>query len=142
MRFRTAVYNARLFLLITAFLGIHCNNVDLGFTQPTAEQNGVVFNRQVTNIIYTKHALCRMDCRNIDRQEIADIIKNGEINFKKTDVNDKPCPTYALQGYASSGEHLRVIFAQCDEVTKVITCYNLEEDFACHCPGDEKKNQN
>jgi hypothetical protein len=29
-----------------------------------------------------------------------------------------------------------VVFAQCDDETKVVTCYNLEEDFDCHCPGD------
>jgi hypothetical protein len=33
-----------------------------------------------------------------------------------------------------------VIFAQCNDETKVVTCYNLEEDSDCHCPGDQNKN--
>jgi hypothetical protein len=41
-----------------------------------------------------------------------------------------------VQGETSDGEKIRVIFAQCREETKVITCYNLREDFECHCPGD------
>jgi hypothetical protein len=44
-----------------------------------------------------------------------------------------------LQGRTRSGEKIRVVFAQCPTETKVITCYNLEEDFACDCPGDENK---
>jgi hypothetical protein len=32
-----------------------------------------------------------------------------------------------------------VIFAQCRKETKVVTCYNLQQDFECDCPGDENK---
>ncbi|MDQ3844533.1 MAG: DUF4258 domain-containing protein [Bacteroidota bacterium] len=93
-------------------------------------------------IEYTQHALCRMDCRHISKSDIADIMRTGEINYKKTNLHDRPCPTYAVQGYTNDGEHLRVIFAQCENRTKVITCFNLNEDFECHCPGDEKKYDN
>ena len=98
------------------------------------------FDRRVSTLEYTKHALCRMDCRHISKNDIQDIMLSGEINYAKSDVNDKPCPTYALQGYSNDGQHLRVVFAQCQSKTKVVTCYDLEKDFECHCPGDEKKN--
>lgn len=98
------------------------------------------FDRKPPSLVYTKHALCRMDCRQIDRNEIQEVMKKGIINFSKSDRMDRPCPTFALQGRTISGEYLRVIFAQCPAETKVITCYNLEQDFDCHCPGDENKN--
>lgn len=98
------------------------------------------FDRRVSTLEYTKHALCRMECRHISKNDIQDIMLSGEINYAKSDVNDKPCPTYALQGYSNDGQHLRVVFAQCQSKTKVVTCYDLEKDFECHCPGDEKKN--
>lgn len=98
------------------------------------------FDRHPPAVIYTKHALCRMDCRHINKEEINEIIEKGIINFNKTSLRDRPCPTFALQGRTSSGENLRVIFAQCPTETKVITCYNLEEEFECHCPGDASKN--
>lgn len=94
------------------------------------------FDRHPTNLIYTKHALCRMECRQIDENEIREIMTNGIINFNRSNRRDSPCPTFALQGKTSSGEKLRVVFAQCTGETKVVTCYNLEEDFACDCPGD------
>lgn len=67
------------------------------------------------------------------------IMKKGIINFSKSNRTGRPCPTYALQGVTPDGESLRVVFAQCDEETKVVTCYNLKKDFNCYCPGDENK---
>ena len=105
--------------------------------QSSLRQRG--FDRRISTLEYTQHARCRMDCRHISQNDINDIMRNGEINYAKTDVNDQPCPTYALQGYSNDGQHLRVIFAQCETKTKVVTCYDLEKDFECHCPGDDKK---
>ena len=94
------------------------------------------FDRHPSHLQYTKHALCRMDCRHISEDDIRQIMQKGIINFYKSDRYDKPCPTYALQGETDDGEKIRVIFAQCDNETRVVTCYNLQEDFECHCPGD------
>ena len=98
------------------------------------------FDRHPVHLYYTKHALCRMDCRHISKEEINESMEKGIINFNKSNRYDRPCPTFAIQGETGSGEKLRVIFAQCNDETKVITCYNLEMDFECHCPGDENKN--
>lgn len=98
-----------------------------------------VFDRHPAHLVYSKHALCRMDCRHINRDEIAEIMDKGIINLNKSFRNNGPCPTYALQGRTTSGDELRVVFAQCADETKVVTCYNLEKDFECHCPGDENK---
>jgi len=93
------------------------------------------FDRHPVHLYYTKHALCRMDCRHISRKDIKEIMEKGIINFNKSNRYDRPCPTFALQGETSDGEKIRVIFAQCSDETKVVTCYNLEEDFECHCPS-------
>jgi hypothetical protein len=95
-----------------------------------------VFDRTPSHLYYTKHALCRMDCRHISKEDIEEIMKKGIINFNRSNRRDRPCPTFALQGQTSDGEKLRVVFAQCTDETKVVTCYNLVEDFECHCPGD------
>jgi hypothetical protein len=102
-------------------------------------QRKEAFDRTPSNLYYTKHALCRMNCRHISKEDISEIMSKGIINFNKSNKRDRPCPTFALQGETSDGEKLRVVFAQCNDETKVVTCYNLEEDFECHCPGDENK---
>jgi hypothetical protein len=91
------------------------------------------FDRAPRHLVYTKHALCRMDCRQIDKTEIVEILQKGVIHFNRSNRNERPCPSFALQGRTSSGEYLRVIFAQCSSETRVVTCYNLEKEFTCDC---------
>lgn len=100
------------------------------------------FDRHPASLVYTRHARCRMDCRHISAAEITEIMQKGIINFNKSSRRSRPCPTFALQGRTSDGDDIRVIFAQCPTETKVITCYNLHEEFTCHCPGDPSSNPN
>ena len=97
------------------------------------------FDRRTAYLEYTAHARCRMQCRKIAQREVEEIMKNGKINYKKSDVNDKPCPTYALEGITSDAQRVRIVYAQCDHSTKVVTVIDLETDFECDCPGDKKK---
>lgn len=89
-----------------------------------------------SNLTYTKHARCRMDCRNISEGDVLYVLANGVINKSKSDANDKPCPSLAMEGKNSGGDDLRIVFAQCDKVLKVVTVINLDKEFDCHCPGD------
>jgi hypothetical protein len=103
---------------------------------------GELFDRTPMHLEYTRHALCRMNCRHISKQDIENIMKKGVINLSRSNRNDKPCPSFALQGRTPDGENLRVVFAQCNEETRVVTCYNLEKEFTCDCAGDENKRRN
>lgn len=97
------------------------------------------FDRKPASVMYTKHAFCRMECTQISKSEVEEIMQNGIINFSKSNRSAAPCPVFALQGRTSSGENIRVIFAQCRAETKVLTCYNLKEEFSCYCPVDDNK---
>lgn len=100
------------------------------------------FDRRVSFIEYTKHAKCRMECRHITQAEVEEIMRDGKINYAKSDVKDKPCPTYALEGITKDNQRVRIVFAQCDFKTKVITSIDLDTDWECHCPGDEHSSKN
>ena len=100
------------------------------------------FDRRVSYLEYTHHADCRMGCRHVTKEEVKEIMQNGEINYRKSGVNDRPCPTYALEGISPDGQKLRIVFAQCDEKTKVVTVIDLNQEWQCDCPGDDKKFQN
>jgi hypothetical protein len=121
-----------LFLLLLVFLVFLIRR----WNEPERKE---AFDRHPHALIYTRHALCRMDCRHISRDDIGEIMEKGIINFNKSSKDASPCPIFALQGRTAGGESIRVIFAQCAAETKVITCYNLEEEFRCHCPGDQTK---
>jgi len=100
------------------------------------------FDRRISFIEYTAHAKCRMQCRKISQPEVEEIMQAGEINYRKTDIRDRPCPSYALEGRTRDNQRVRIVFAQCDLKTKVVTVIDLDTEWSCDCPGDDRKYQN
>lgn len=100
------------------------------------------FDRRTSYLEYTSHAKCRMQCRKISQAEVEDIMRNGKINYNKSEVNAHPCPTYALEGVTQDNQRVRIVFAQCDYKTKVVTAIDLGTEWSCDCPGDDSKHQN
>jgi len=84
-------------------------------------------------IYYTKHAKCRMECRNIDESEVKEILQNGEINFSKSDLKDQPCPKYAVEGKTHDGQEVRIIVGNCKTQASIVTVIDLKNDFECDC---------
>lgn len=89
---------------------------------------------------FTKHGLCRMQCRNITEEEIKGVLKSGKINYGKSKVRDTPCGTYAVEGNTSDGQNVRIIIADCDTISKVVTAIDLNNENEdkgkenCDCP--------
>lgn len=92
------------------------------------------FDRRVSYIEYTAHGRCRMQCRKISQAEVKEIMQRGKINYNKSDVKAKPCPEYALEGTTSDNQRVRIVFAQCDTKSKVVTVIDLNKEWACDCP--------
>lgn len=112
-------------------------------TDPGSTQNrNHGFDRRTSFIEYTAHGKCRMQCRHISQAEVEQIMKEGKINYNKSNVNARPCPEYAVEGTTSDNQRVRIVFAQCDYKTKVVTTIDLGTDWQCDCPGDDKKHQN
>ncbi len=83
---------------------------------------------------YTKHALCRMECRNIDTTEIREVVNKGEINFEKSDYNATPCKKYSIETVTRDKQNIRVVFGICLDEVKVITAIDLNsEKDSCDC---------
>lgn len=91
------------------------------------------FNRQPSNIIYSKHAKCRMDCRHIDETEVKEILTDGVINRSKIETSAKGT-SYPLEGTTHDGQKVRIVFApKEDGSTVVVTVIDLETEFECDC---------
>lgn len=84
-------------------------------------------------LIFTKHARCRMDCRHITSKEIHEILNGGTINYTKSEPEARPDPKYAVEGYTAEQQHLRIIIAPEDHKLIVITCMELGVEWTCHC---------
>jgi hypothetical protein len=82
----------------------------------------------------TQHGECRMKCRNISEAEIKTLLKSGKINYDKSEVHDKPCGTYAVEGKTTDGQEVRVVIADCDTISRVVTAIDLKmENDTCKC---------
>jgi Domain of unknown function (DUF4258) len=90
------------------------------------------FNRNTTDIIFSKHARCRMDCRKIDESEVKAILKDGKINYQKIQ-SDKRGKTYPVEGYTGDGQHVRIVFAPKGDALVVVTVIDLETEWECDC---------
>lgn len=104
-----------------------------GKTSESGNAAATTWDRNATRLTYTRHARCRMECRHVTEEEVKEILAQGRVNTAKSNPGDRPCPTYALEGYSHDGQHLRVVFAPCEEDTRVVTCIDLDKDWACSC---------
>ena len=96
------------------------------------------FDRRASFLEYSKHAKCRMECRKITQAEVLQIMKEGNVNYKKSKLKDVRCPRYAVEGITSDNQRVRIVYAQCNEKTVVVTVIDLGQDWACDCPGDDQ----
>lgn len=85
------------------------------------------------DLILTKHAKCRMNCRKISKDEVLEVINEGKENKRKSNPNDPRCPTIALEDWTKDGQLVRIIVADCDNVAKLVTVIDLKNEYDCYC---------
>ena len=100
------------------------------------------FDKRVSYLRYSNHARCRMECRHITQAEVEETMRDGKINYRKSDIQNARCPRYAVEDETKEGQHVRVVFAQCDNYTEVVTVIDLDTEWTCDCPGDDDKYKN
>jgi hypothetical protein len=98
----------------------------------TREGSGFPFDRH-GQLVFTRHARCRMDCRHITTKEIREILEAGNINYTKSEPDAQPDPKWAVEGYTAEQQHLRIIIAPEPGKLVLITCMELGVEWSCHC---------
>jgi hypothetical protein len=81
-------------------------------------------------LTYSRHAKCRMACRQIDESEVKEILLNGEINFDKDRETAKGV-TYPLEGKTHDGQNVRIVFAPHENDITVVTAIDLDTNWPC-----------
>ena len=97
------------------------------------QQTGLL-NRDKYRLAYSRHARCRMACREVDSTEVIEILEEGSINYRKTDTTGSRDPKFALEGRTHDGQRLRIVFAMAEMKTVVVTVIDLDQDNDCSCP--------
>jgi hypothetical protein len=50
------------------------------------------FDRRMSYLQYSNHAKCRMECRQITKEEVEETMREGKINYSKSDIRNARCP--------------------------------------------------
>jgi hypothetical protein len=100
------------------------------------------FDRRVSLIEYSNHARCRMACRQITQTEVEETMQEGKINYNKSDLQNARCPRYAVEAYTRDNQRVRIIYAQCNRSTTVVTVIDLDNNYECDCTGTDDKYEN
>jgi hypothetical protein len=100
------------------------------------------FDRRISYLQYSNHAKCRMACRHITQDEVEEAMKDGKINYRKSDIQNSRCPRYAVEEMTKDNQRVRIVFAQCNNYTEVVTVIDLDTEWTCDCPGDDDKYKN
>ncbi|HCZ35000.1 MAG TPA: hypothetical protein DHV26_03645 [Cytophagales bacterium] len=91
-----------------------------------------VFRDADAEYFFTKHARCRMECRNITQKEVKEIVRKAEVNYNKSDLQASGGAKYALEGYTSKDrQHIRVIVAPKQKHLSIVTVIDLDKDWEC-----------
>lgn len=99
---------------------------------PASPSKGL--NRNPSNINYSKHARCRMECRHITETEVKQILEDGKINYTKSELKGEDCSKkYAVEGLTRDKQHVRMIFAPCQSEVTVVTVIDLDKEWPCSC---------
>jgi hypothetical protein len=100
------------------------------------------FDRRISLIEYSNHARCRMKCRHITQTEVEETMQQGNINYNKSDLQNARCPRYAVEAITRDNQRVRIIYAQCNRSTTVVTVIDLNTDYECDCTGSDDKYEN
>jgi hypothetical protein len=132
---------ASLLIIVVLFISLllvkQCKKPGTQTTTPanTEQKESRGLNRNPAAIHYSKHARCRMECRHISEAEVLDILKNGTINYRKSEIGDNPdCKRkYAVEGKTNDNQRVRIIFAPCQSEMTVVTVIDLGKEWECEC---------
>ncbi len=103
-------------------------------TNKNDNYDGRGLNRNPSNINYSKHARCRMDCRHIDESEVKEILREGKVNYNKSELDGADCKKkYAVEGLTHDKQKVRIIFAPCNTEVTVVTVIDIGEEWPCDC---------
>ena len=122
-----------LLLALVIFTWAYVKIGEWGDQRQVGSSETVLAEMQSQPLYYTRHAKCRMQCRKIDQDEVEEILETGRINWQKSEVNDQPCATYAIEGRTRDHQNVRIVYANCSRETKVVTTIDLDRHYDCVC---------
>lgn len=92
----------------------------------------VLLRLQQTELQMTPTAKCQLDCFNISRQEIDDLINEGNVNFSESKTQQEPLKYYVEHSNENLG-HYFLVFEAADSTSTIIKAGLHNSHKSCDC---------
>ncbi|WP_127845028.1 DUF4258 domain-containing protein [Psychroflexus aestuariivivens] len=106
-------------ILLLFFLGGKKTSCDWGLDAR------VLKNIRLKERVVNQEALSYFENKKIDTSAISKILQTGDVDFKKSDIEAKPCKIYHIEGEYKS-KKLGMIFENCDSIVRLKKVFDLE----------------
>jgi len=71
-------------------------------------------------IAYDEKALCKMQCVNMDKEELQQLLKTGDIDYGKSEANAKPCQKFVVESKNKKRLEVFIMINDCDTASRVV----------------------
>lgn len=86
----------------------------------------VLYHLKSDTIYFSTNAQCHLDCLDIKKETVLEVLNKGKVNFKKSDIKRNPCKNYIVEK-----NNFSVLFELCDEK---VTLKEFSHTFdSCYC---------
>jgi hypothetical protein len=101
-----------------------------------------VFTRSLEHITITTYGKCRMECMQVNINEVKQVIRKGILIMDRSYRRKYPCTVFILQGMSENNRSIRLVVAQCRDEVEVVNCYIPGDLKECNCPVSENNQTN
>lgn len=88
---------------------------------------------RTAKLSFTAFAVCQLSCKNINRNEVQEVMQKGMVLYNKSNRRRWPCPTYVVQARTQNKQLLRIVYEQCNVKTTVLAVDDIEKQDTCNC---------
>ena len=82
---------------------------------------------------YTMQATCHMQCLEMNQADVELFLKNGKINYDKSDIHAKPFGKFAVEGKTKTGQLVQIIVTDRDTISEITMLDLVENKTPCPC---------
>ncbi len=75
----------------------------------------VLKNIRIKERVFSETAIAEMQRLQIDTASISTVLRRGDVDFSRSNTDQKPCKTYFVTGNTDAGE-LEMLFENCDSI--------------------------
>ena len=86
-----------------------------------------------SKMIYSPISKCEMECLSISEDDVLSILKNGEVNFKESNVHAVPHPSYSINGTITGNRKMRMMIVTHDSIAEITTVAFQDVKKTCIC---------